>query len=105
MFTVIYKWKVFEDKEQQFIESWKKVTEILYIKHGSLGSRLHKTYDGFFLAYAQWPDLETWEKDKEFTEEEQIIRNNIQDSVEERFEPITCDVLDDLLKTVPAKTI
>lgn len=30
-------------------------------RFGSLGSRLHRTADGRFFAYAAWPDRKTWE--------------------------------------------
>lgn len=29
---------------------------------GGLGSRLHKTAEGDYIAYAEWPDEETWRK-------------------------------------------
>mgnify|MGYP000942295384 CR=1 FL=1 len=55
MFTVLYRWRLIEGKEQQFIEAWSRVSD-LYLQHrGSLGSRLHRGHDGLWYSYAQWP--------------------------------------------------
>lgn len=61
MFAVIYSFEVKEDKIQQFEENWSKLTELIYRYEGSLGSRLHKSDKLNYLAYAQWPDKQTWE--------------------------------------------
>lgn len=61
MFSVIYSFQVKEDKIKQFEENWSKLTELIYQYEGSLGSRLHKSDKLNYLAYAQWPDKETWE--------------------------------------------
>ncbi|MDC6367167.1 MULTISPECIES: antibiotic biosynthesis monooxygenase [Flavobacteriaceae] len=60
MFAVIYQFKVIENKEADFIKSWKKFTELIYQYEGSLGSRLHKQKDGNYIAYAQWPNRDIW---------------------------------------------
>ena len=61
-FTIIYRWRLHPDKEQQFQEVWSRNTPLIIEKCGGLGSRLHKAEDGTWLAYAQWPDKETWER-------------------------------------------
>ncbi len=60
MFTVIYTFKVHPGKSNEFIESWKKLTELIYEFEGSLGSRLHKVDAESFIACAQWPSKEVW---------------------------------------------
>ncbi|MBP9153167.1 MAG: antibiotic biosynthesis monooxygenase [Flavobacteriales bacterium] len=60
MFAVIYQFKVKENRESEFINAWKQLTQLIYEYEGSLGSRLHKQSDGMYLAYAQWPAKETW---------------------------------------------
>ena len=60
MFAVVYQFKVKENMNSEFITAWKQLTQLIYEYEGSLGSRLHKHKDGSYLAYAQWPDKETW---------------------------------------------
>jgi heme-degrading monooxygenase HmoA len=60
MFVVIYQFDVVENKDDDFIKAWKHFTELIYQYEGSLGSRLHKKEDGTYIAYAQWPNKETW---------------------------------------------
>lgn len=61
-FVVIYRWRIHPDKERQFQEIWALNTRKIAEYCGGLGSRLHKADDGTWLAYAQWPDKETWEQ-------------------------------------------
>jgi hypothetical protein len=37
------------------------MTQLIYKYEGSLGSRLHKSEENVFVAYAQWPDKETFD--------------------------------------------
>ena len=62
MFAVIYRWRVIPGLEAQFEEGWRAGTERIAAEFGGWGSRLHRTDDGAFIAYAQWPDKETWER-------------------------------------------
>ena len=59
-FTVIYSFKIFDGREDDFINSWTELTKLIYEFEGSYGSRLHKANDNLFIAYAQWPDKETY---------------------------------------------
>lgn len=61
MFVAIYRFNVKLGLEKQLIASWAGLTKLIYQHEGSLGSRLHQEKDGVFIAYAQWPDRETWE--------------------------------------------
>lgn len=60
MFAVIYRFEIKENKESEFITAWTELTELIYKYEGSLGSRLHLKRDGVYIAYAQWPNKETW---------------------------------------------
>ena len=51
----MYRWRLHEKLEPQFIEAWVRVTERLLKNGGSLGSRLHRGSDGIWYGYAQWP--------------------------------------------------
>lgn len=59
-FTVIYTFQILEGKDQEFRAAWKGLTELIYQHRGSLGSRLHKLSDSEYIAYAVWPDKETF---------------------------------------------
>ena len=65
MLIVIYRWKLTEGREEVFRQGWYEMTESIYRTRGSMGSRLHRAEDGTWVAYAQWPDEETWRKARE----------------------------------------
>lgn len=60
MFTVLYQFEVKADSHHEFKKAWEDLTNLIYENEGSLGSRLHAKSDTVYLAYAQWPDKETW---------------------------------------------
>ncbi len=60
MFCVVYEFKVKPDGEKKFTEAWHTVTQDVIGQYGSLGARLHKSDQGDWIAYAQWPDRESW---------------------------------------------
>ncbi|PHR19779.1 MAG: antibiotic biosynthesis monooxygenase [Sphingopyxis sp.] len=62
MFVAAYWWKVHPGKEEQFRTAWRRGTELIREKYGSLGSRLHRDRDGRFVGVAEWPDEATWQK-------------------------------------------
>ena len=64
MYSVIYSFEVKPNCTDDFIAAWKKMTVLLYTREGSLGSRLHKVNETKYIAYAQWPDRESWAKEK-----------------------------------------
>ena len=65
MFAVIYRWQVVPGLEAQFEAGWRRGTERIAAEFGGWGSRLHAAGDGIYIAYAQWPDEETWKKASE----------------------------------------
>lgn len=63
MFAALYTFEVIPGKEDALIESWTRLTELIYDYCGSLGSRLHLSENpNVYVAYAQWPSREFWEK-------------------------------------------
>jgi len=63
MFVAVYEFEIKDGKDNEFRASWFKLTQGIYRECGSLGSRLHTTEkQNVFIAYAQWPDKETWQK-------------------------------------------
>ncbi len=57
-FAVIYRWRLNPGMEERFISGWTRVTEALRSQRNGLGSRLHRSADGLWYAYAQWPSAE-----------------------------------------------
>ncbi|MEX0360471.1 MAG: antibiotic biosynthesis monooxygenase [Allomuricauda sp.] len=65
MYAVIYQFKVVKGLEDDFIWAWKQLTKAFVAHSGGLGSRLHKDGTGLYIAYAQWPNKESWQTAKE----------------------------------------
>jgi heme-degrading monooxygenase HmoA len=42
MFVALYRWKIHADLEEEFIEAWSRISDLLLKERGSLGSRLHR---------------------------------------------------------------
>ncbi|MEZ4686361.1 MAG: antibiotic biosynthesis monooxygenase family protein [Bacteroidia bacterium] len=61
MHCIIYSFQVKPGQEDAFLKSWADMTDLIYQYEGSLGSRLHKEAEGHYIAYAQWPDAETYD--------------------------------------------
>jgi len=61
MFIVVYRWTVRDGYEDQFRRGWTTRTEEIKSEMGGLGSRLHRSEDGSWIAYAQWPSKHAWE--------------------------------------------
>ncbi len=61
MFVAAYWWRVHPGKEAQFRAAWRRGTQLIREKYGSLGSRLHRDGEGRFIGVAEWPDRATWQ--------------------------------------------
>jgi len=61
MFVASYHFEVHPNKNEEFEEAWKEVTQLIYLHCGSLGSRLYKSGKHSYFGIAQWPNKETWE--------------------------------------------
>jgi heme-degrading monooxygenase HmoA len=102
MFAVIYSFKVKEGKEAQFKESWSGLTKLIYEFEGSYGSRLHRKSDTEFLAYALWPNRQTWEESGEkLPEAANEHRTNMRDACFSIETIEELEVEEDLLKEAP----
>jgi quinol monooxygenase YgiN len=99
-FCVIYTFKVRPEMEDSFMEGWSRLTEAIRETRGGLGSRLHKSDNGWWVAYAQWPDRETWESSQNVYESPDIEASNLMtESIEDRVPPILLEPIIDLLDT------
>lgn len=55
MFAVIYQAFIKEGLETTYQKAWREVATY-FVKHrGALGSALHKTSEGKWVAYSRWP--------------------------------------------------
>jgi heme-degrading monooxygenase HmoA len=99
MYAIIYTFKVKDGMEKTFIQSWKTLTQLIYKYEGSLGSRLHKSEDSIYVAYAQWPNKETFNKaDSNLPDEANEVRKKMRESCIEIQTLYNMDVVEDLLK-------
>ncbi len=81
MFSVIYTFEVKPGSENDFVKAWSALTQLFKEHAGSGGSRLHKAATGNYVAYAQWPDRQTWEQAAEkLPVEAGSIREKIRES-------------------------
>ena len=98
MFIALYRWKVKESLEKNFQEGWHRRTEEIYRHCGSLGSRLHRSEDGIWVAYAQWPDRPTCDNAQSIPVVYAEARMMFRESIEEAYPNIYMNVTDDLLQ-------
>lgn len=103
MFIALYRWKLKSGKEDQFREAWSQVTIAIREKSGSLGSRLHRSEDGTWVAYAQWPNKEAWQVDHPLGDAVDAARQRMRDAVEESLPTLSLTVSDDYLIPVSEK--
>ncbi len=94
MFAVIYRWRIKQGMEPQFVDGWERVTRAIRDSCGSHGSRLHRCPDGTWLAYARWPDAASRDACEHVEEEG---RRLMREAVDEDFDDITADIVSDLL--------
>ena len=99
-FVVIYQWRLRDGMDTQFLKAWSALTENLK-QRGALGSRLHRTDYGTFLAYAQWPDKAAWERSCAVHELDQLLSQQMLDAVEETWSPMFLNVVSDHLVAEP----
>ena len=59
MFAVIYRAWIYPKKEQQYQQLWQEIARYFVRYRGAIGSCLHQTTDGYWLAYSRWPDQAT----------------------------------------------
>jgi quinol monooxygenase YgiN len=98
MFVALYRWKVKEGHEKDFLEGWHRRTEEIYQRCGSLGSRLHQAEDGIWVAYAQWPDRRTYDAAQSIEVINAEARKMFRESIEESYPDIYMSVIDDLFQ-------
>lgn len=77
------------------------MTESIYRMRGSLGSRLHQSGDGTWMAYAQWPDEETWRKARAVGTANEAAAQKMREGSAEFLSEEHFQLVDDLLCSSP----
>lgn len=105
MFAVIYRGSVYPELEQEYRALWGQIAGYFMAHRGAIGSCLHKTDQGEYVAYSRWPDKQT--RDASWGPEADIHSNpEIALAIEqfkkcidrsEPFDEICMDVVQDLL--------
>lgn len=108
MFAVIYRGSILPGKEATYQQSWKQVATYFKKNRGALGSCLHKSETGEWIAYSRWPDKQTrdasWPKDDAICQtispeiREAILRLKECIDPDRPFEEICMELKNDLLK-------
>lgn len=99
MFAVIYEFKIkSEDLTEAFVENWRQMTMLIAKYEKGLGSRLHKKDSLTYIAYAQWPDQNTFEiSGNHLPEEADLIRKKMRACCEKVTVLHKLQMTDDLL--------
>ncbi len=97
MFVALYRWKLREGTEEMFREGWLRRTLEIYRNCGSLGSRLHRAEDGTWVAYAQWPDRQTWEAARQVAVADTEAPLLMKESIEVSYPETLLEVVEDLI--------
>ena len=97
MFNVVYRWRVHAGQEPAFEKAWRELTARIRDERGGLGSKLHRCTDGSYLAYAQWPDRETWVRSQSTPFAPSDASSVMASAVASREEPIELTTVADLL--------
>jgi heme-degrading monooxygenase HmoA len=92
VFAAMYRWEVNPGEEDEWVREWREDTKRVYKEYGSLGSSLHKDWDGTYVAYARWPTKELWESMRE------ILSKNPDKHATMIGEPVCLDLIDDFLQ-------
>jgi hypothetical protein len=106
MFAVIYRSYIKPELEEEYQKLWNQVANYFIQHRGAIGSCLHKTEDGIWLAYSKWPDKATrnasWSNDTSIDDLPDVIKDTIvklKDCADQnrKLPEICMEVLDDLL--------
>ncbi len=109
MFAVFYRGYIKSGCESEYREAWNIVARYFIERRGAIGSCLHRTPDGLWVAYSRWPDKKTrdasWpgenmpsaELPPEIHKAILILKDCL--DPERQFPEICMEVVDDLLLT------
>ena len=97
-FAVLYRWKLKPGSEDAFRAAWRAMTEAIATRSGTGGSRLHRTDDGHFVAYAVWPSRQAWVDARALPSANAEAGARMRECIEESLGTTMLEVVDDLLR-------
>jgi quinol monooxygenase YgiN len=97
-FVAIYHWRIYVDQIDSFLAAWETVTRCIKAERGGLGSKIHRADDGTFVAYAQWPDRETWQAMGKLPSVDPEASKAMRAAIEESLPSLYLDPINDLLE-------
>ena len=103
-FCVLYRFVVRPGMEEAFVAAWREVTDAVGEQRGGLGSRLHLSDDGVWVAYAQWPDRATWERSRALGTPAPDASARMAEAIESHLPPLPLEPRADLLQPCQAGT-
>src|SRR6478735_4884984 len=77
MLAVVLEFAPIDGMENEFIQAWTECTNVIYENFGSLGSRLHRSDKGSFIAYAQWPNKIAYDGSSDWPEHLIAVRDRM----------------------------
>ena len=104
LFAVLYQGYVKQGRESEYRNAWHQIASYFIEKRGALGSSLHRTDEGLWIAYSRWPDKATrnasWPgegapSNKLPNEIRQAIIT-LKDCIERQLPEICMEIVDDL---------
>lgn len=98
MFVVLYRWRIHEGHEEEFVDAWSRNSDIYLKELGSLGSRLHRGSDGLWYSYAQWPSEQARKEAFSKGTGDADAAARMERAIAERFPPVILDVRADFLQ-------
>jgi len=102
MFAVLYRFITLPGEQESFEMAWKALTGLIYEHQGSMGSRLHRLSVKEYIAYAQWPDRESWEASRTgLLPEADTYRAIMRASCKAIDIQMELDVVSDMLERLP----
>jgi len=99
-FAVLYQWEIKPGKVRQFAAAWSEMTEALRSQRGALGSRLHRSEQGTWMAYAQWPTRALYERSGDLGPVHPEALELLQDAVADTWPPVFLTPHDDQLDPI-----
>jgi len=105
MIAVLYKFKLKNGKEKEYLQNWRKLASYFVKSRGAVGSCLHKAENGLWIAYSRWPDQKTrkasWTNDKKTlaampADIQQVIQS-MKSCIKRKYPEICMKIKEDLL--------
>lgn len=100
--AVLYRWRLHPGKEAQFVSAWSRISELLLLERGSLGSRLHRGPDNIWYSYAQWPSAEARDRAFSLPSVDEAAGAEMRECIAERFPELVLESVADFM-VLPAR--